>query len=312
MSTSASGGPPPLSGDGSGSPWARGSAGDVVAGDVVAGDVVAGDVAAPSGPVRPELPDVPVPPRTNSRTLLWFGIAGAGALAAGIVVILALASTGFFGADDRAGVGPLGPLPPKASKPPLATLCPPPRQDAETTEPVPPPDGPRVTDAAAGITYAQLGAPWKAWDKSTWSDGTLGVVFRQGYYIVTENYPGGEYLASVLSGSVPAAFGDSLTLDLDCAGRQVSDDVRNSYYPVPNKKEQVRDERRTLGGRPAWVSTFHLTFEADGLQARGETVAVVLVDVGRQDAAVLYLSIPDTHRQLVGDIEKVVASVRPL
>jgi hypothetical protein len=92
----------------------------------------------------------------------------------------------------------------------------------------------------------------------------------------------------------------------------VSDDVRNAYYPEPNVKEQVRSERTTLGGRPAWVSTFHLSFRADGLKARGESVAVVLLDVGRQDAAVLYLSIPDTHKQFSKDIDRVIASVRPL
>jgi hypothetical protein len=176
----------------------------------------------------------------------------------------------------------------------------------------PPPAGPRITDRDAGISYSQLPAPWQAWDRGPWQEGTLGVVFRQGYYFVTETYAEGQYLASVLSGKVPATVGDSLSLDLQCAGRQVAEDVRNSYYPRPNEKEQTRSERTTVGGRPAWVSTFHLTFEAEGLEARGETVAVVLVDVGRPDAAVLYLSIPDTHQQFNPSIEKVVESIRPL
>jgi hypothetical protein len=292
MSTSASGGPPAPSGDGQGSPWAHSSGFE-------------GTPQVPAG--RPPVP------RGNSRTLLWVGIAGAGALVAGVVVILVLVTTGFFGGDgQRSGIGPFSPLPPKQSKPPLAQLCPPPSAEADGGEVVPAPDGPRILDADAGISYTQLGAPFKAWDQLPWRGGTLGVVFNQGYYFVTETYPEGDYLASVLSGKVPAAFGDSLSLDLECAGRQVSDDVRNAYYPEPNVKEQVRSERTTLGGRPAWVSTFHLSFRADGLKARGESVAVVLLDVGRQDAAVLYLSIPDTHKQFSKDIDRVIASVRPL
>ncbi len=261
--------------------------------------------------MEPEAEDrAPPPPDGKPRTLLWFGLAAGGALAAGIAVILVLVSTGFFGGSTRSGVGPFGGIQPPASRPPLARLCPPPSGS---------PEAQRVgagTARAAGDRpqrrhlLPQLPTPWKAWDRGPWTRGTLGVEFEQGYYFVTENYSGGTYLASVLSGKVPATVGDSLSLDLECAGRQVSEDVRNSYYPLPNAKEQTRSEQTTLGGRPAWVSTFHLTFQADGLKARGETVSVVLVDVGRPDAAVLYISIPDTHEELTPQIETIISSVR--
>jgi hypothetical protein len=234
-------------------------------------------------------------------------------LVIGVVVLLVMAANGLF-TGSRPGVGPFGESTSQA-KPPLAKACPPASAAPGETprgEAAPPPSGPRLSDPDAGISYVQLPAPWKPWDQGVWNQGTLGVEFERGYYIVTETYSGGEYLASVLSGKVPATVGDSLTLNLECAGRQVADDVRNSYYPRPNAKEQVRDQRTTLGGRPAWVSVFHLTFQAEGLTARGELVAVVLIDVGRPDAAVLYVSIPDTHKQFDPEIEKIIASVRPL
>jgi hypothetical protein len=302
MSISTSGGPSVPAGDGRGSPWARASAGDATTGQPLAGAGVDDDDPDEGGPP----PTAP----SSSRTLLWFGVAAGGALVAGVVVILVLVTTGFFGGSTRSGVGPFGALPAEPSRPPLARLCPPPSDTAPAGESVPVPEGPRVTDVDAGISYTQLGAPWKPWDRGTWKDGTLGVEFKQGYYIVTETYSEGQYLASVISGKVPATVGDSLSLDLECAGRQVAEDVRNSYYPRPNEKEQTRNERITVGGRPAWVSTFHLTFQATGLQARGETVAVVLVDVGRPDAGVLYISIPDTHQQLKPEIDKIIASIR--
>jgi hypothetical protein len=254
----------------------------------------------------------PAPPAVKPRTLLWFGLAGGGALVAGIAVILVLVSTGFFGGSTRSGVGPFGGIQPGPSRPPLARLCPPPSGSPQPRPSVAVPPGARVNDTDAGISYLRLGAPWTTWDRGAWTRGTLGVEFRQGYYFVTETYSGGTYLATILSGKVPATVGDSLSLDLECAGRQVAEDVRNAYYPLPNKKEQTRSEPTSLGGRPAWVSTFHLTFQADGLKARGETVAVVLVDVGRPDAAVLYLSIPDTHEQLKPEIDKIISSVRRL
>lgn len=243
------------------------------------------------------------------RTLLGFGIAAGVTLVLGLVVVIVLASTGFFASPER-------PFPlagdPEPARPPLAELCPPPSGAPSPNGPAGPPvPGPRVVDPDAGISYLRLDAPFLPWDQGTWGSGTLGVRFRTGYYLVTETYVGGEYLASVLSGKVPATVGDSLTLNLECAGRQVAEDVRRAYYPQPNVKRQVRDQRVMLGGRPAWVSTFHLEFSAEGLQARGEQVAVVLVDVGRPAAAVLYISIPDTHRQYDPQIDRIIASVAP-
>jgi len=249
----------------------------------------------------------------NRRALLRIG-GGAGALLAlGLVVLVVLSSFGTLGGGERGGLGPLGGSPdPQPSKPPLAQLCPPPSvAPPEGGAAAPAPPGPRVVDASSGISYAAQPSPWRSWDRGTWSGGDLGVEYRTGYYIVTEPGYSGGYLASVLSGKVPATVGDSLDLDLKCTGRQVAEDARRSFYPQPNTKEQVRDEQVVLGGRPAWVSTFRLRFDQPGLVAKSELVAVVLIDVGRPDAAVLYLSIPETHRQYDPVVAQVIASVRP-
>jgi hypothetical protein len=226
------------------------------------------------------------------------------------VVVLALAlsgptSSGKPAPGDRAAA-------PSPSVPPLALLCPPPPGAAGPGRAPAPPAGPRVVDDVAGISYAAQPAPWQPWDRGPWSGGDLGVEFRTGYYFVTEQYAKGEYLASVLSGAVPATVNDGLSLDLECTGRQVAEDVRRSFYPEPNTKEVLRDERTTLGGRPAWVSVFRLSFQEPTLSARSELAAVVLVDVGRPTAAVLYLSIPETHKQYEPMVDQVIASVRPL
>ncbi|TQS42323.1 hypothetical protein [Cryptosporangium phraense] len=260
---------------------------------------------------RPAPAPPPPPPPSSSGTLRWL-VGGGVALVLVLVVVLVLALTGVFRGDRSSLFGPFAGGDPEPSKPPLAQLCPPASDDppppgGEQPAPV---EGPRIDDRDSGISYLRLGDPWLLWDRGAWSQGTLGVDFQTGYYFVTETYSQGDYLASVLSGKVPATVGDSLTLNLPCAGRQVAEDVRRAYYPQPNVKEQTRDEQVVVGGRPAWVSTFHLTFSANGLEARGEQVAVVLVDVGRPDAAVLYISIPDTHKQLDPEIDKVIASIQ--
>jgi hypothetical protein len=257
------------------------------------------------GSAPPAVPEAdPARPRdTQRRMLMWFG-GGAGAiLVLGVVILVALAMTGNGPLVDR----PSGPT---DYAPPLAKACPPP-SDARNLPPAPaPPPGPRTVDRDAGISYAEQGDPWIPWDR-VWDAGDLHVRYGVGQHIVTEIYGGGEYHASILSGSVPTAENDALSLDLKCTGHQVLGDVRASYYPQPNSIEQMRDEVTTLGGRPAWVAKFRLHFHAAGLRATSELVGIALIDVGRPNAAILYVSIPDTHSQFDGLVDAELNSVRP-
>jgi hypothetical protein len=60
------------------------------------------------------------------------------------------------------------------------------------------------------------------------------------------------------------------------------------------------------------VSKFRLHFAAAGLEAKDELSAVAVIDVGKPTAAVLYVSIPGTHRQFDYVVDEVLASARPL
>jgi hypothetical protein len=278
----------------------------------------AGVPPVPTGPLAGGAPgirsggparwDPGVSPAPRSRRTLWWLLSGAGVVVLVVVVALVVwLLPRITGPVVSTGADPT------QSGPPLAALCPPPSGPPRPAGPAPaPPAGPRVEDPVAGISYAAQPRPWRAWDQEPWSHGTLGVEFRTGYFFVTERYAKGQYLASVLSGAVPATVNDGLTLDLECAGKQVAEDVRTSYYPVPNRKQVLRDEATTVGGRPAWVSVFRLSFREPTLTARSELVGVVVVDVGRPTAAVLYLSIPGTHRQYEPVVSRVISSVRPL
>jgi hypothetical protein len=257
-----------------------------------------------NGPAEP--PDLA---RRNRLMLRWFGGVAAAVVAVGLAVVLGMTMTG------NAGAGLLSRHadPPPDTRPHLAKLCPPPSTDPrrESAEPPPAPPGPRTVDAESGISYRAYGAPWEPWDQ-IWNAGTLHVVYKIGQHIVTEPGPRGEgYHASILSGSVPAAANDALVLDLKCTGHQVAADVRAEYYFQPTTIEMIRDEQATLGGRPAWVTKFRLHFSQVGLTATDELVGVALIDVGRPEAAILYVSIPGTHRQFDHVVDEVLDSVRP-
>jgi hypothetical protein len=239
--------------------------------------------------------------------MIFAGLAGA-ILAVGLTVILVvtLSTDGSPFRDRTSG--------PTDVRPPLAQACPAPTGSpsaAPTQAPGPasPDIGRRTVDQQAGISYRAYGPPWVPWT-DVWRAGTLEVPYRVGQHFVTEQYSGGSYHASILSAAVPAANNDAMTLDIECVGRQVAADVRAEYYPQPNTMDQIRDELTTLGGRPAWVSEFRLHFKAAGLTATEELSAVAVIDVGRTTAAVLYVSIPGTHKQWDYVVRDVLNSVR--
>jgi hypothetical protein len=243
--------------------------------------------------------------------LIFGGVAG-GILAVGLTIILIMA---FSGSSDPFGSGKAEA--PTDVRPPLAQMCPAPTV-APSDPPAPgpsaapsAPDGPRTVDEEAGISYRAYGAPWVPWD-TVWRAGTLEVPYKVGQHFVTEEYSAGQYHASILSAAVPAADNDAVTLNLECVGRQVAADVRAEYYPQPNTMDPLRDGLTTLGGRPAYVAEFRLHFAAAGLQAKDELSAVAVIDVGKPTAAVLYVSIPGTHKQFDYVIDDVLKSVRPL
>jgi hypothetical protein len=265
----------------------------------------------------------PVGRRARPTALWWYAGAAAALVAIGLVVVLVLVLNGSLGSGHGLLAG--GPGQPDV-RPPLARLCPPPTGDigpsptdgasgaagqggAGQGGAAAEPAGARTVDPQAGISYRAYGPPWQTWPYS-WRMGTLEVPYRVGQYFVTETYAAGDYLASILSGAVPATVNDGVSIDIECTGRQVAADARASYYPQPNTMDLIRDERTTLGGRPAWVTEFRLHFHEQGLTATDELAAVALIDVGRPTAAVLYVSIPGTHREWDHAVDEVLSSVR--
>ncbi|WP_415648486.1 hypothetical protein [Stackebrandtia soli] len=244
------------------------------------------------------------------RMLMLFGLAGGAIVVIGLIVVLVMSSTGGI-PGDTPGAAPG----PNESLPPLAQACPPPTSEPPGTGENPStPDGERTVDQASGISYRAYGDPWMPWTQ-TWNGGDLQVEYRTGQYFVTETYGDDaypqEYLASILSGSVRASVNDGTQLDLECVSQQVVADVRLNYYPDSNEIETLRDEYIALGGLPAWVRVFRLSFSEPGLEATDELVGVALINVGKAEAAVLYVSIPGTHSEYDPIIDEVFESVRP-
>jgi hypothetical protein len=248
------------------------------------------------------------PVQRNKMLLRWFGGAAALVVLFGVIATMIMVLG-----------GPGAPLPrvfddqpaPPDTRPNAIKNCPPPSSYPDPQPPPPTPPGPRTVDDESGVSYRAYGAPWEPWPM-VWTGGTLRVQYKVGQHFVTERYSGGDYHASVLSASIPATNNDALAVDLRCTGRVVAADVRQQYYPNPNRIEQIEEKETRLGGRPAWVTKFRLHFSKADLDAKSELVGLALIDVGRPEAAIVYISIPDTHRQYDPVVDEVLDSVRPV
>lgn len=202
-------------------------------------------------------------------------------------------------------------------RPPLEQLCAntepsKPDKHAPKTAPL---VGPRIADTQAHISYAEQGPPFRLWDRGTWGQigGGLGETFSTGQYFVTQaNTPDNSpYMATILSGTVPATYGDDPHPNIECAARVIADDVRASYYPQPNTRKPLTAKKMTISGDPAYFLEFHLAFDQPGYNAKGELVAICVIDVPDSNkAAALYVSIPDTHRQYDKIVQPLISSIR--
>jgi hypothetical protein len=173
-----------------------------------------------------------------------------------------------------------------------------------------PPGTVEVVDREAGISYPFLGAGWHEWDLTPLAETTA----TAGEYFTTQPQvpDGGEFIASCVSGPVAADAGWTGPASLTTTAHTLAGSLRSHYYPAPNDLRGVRDEARTVDGHAAWLYEYELSWTVPGYDSTGEKAAVLLVDVGRPAPALLWISIPDTHAELYGDIDTVLAGVHVL
>ena len=219
--------------------------------------------------------------RSRRRPLLI----GLGALDVVLVLLLVAIAMGDDGPDDPPVAG--------STSQPTSTF---------------PPGTVRVFDEAAGISYPFLGDGWFEWDRGPQFETTETA---GQYFITQEDLPDGfdVFIAQCTSGPLAPDYGYAGAGSLQSTVTAVADSVRVLHYPGPNERAVRRDEARTVDGAPAHLIEFQLSWDVEGYEATGERAALLLVDVGRAQPALLYLSIPNTHAELYGVIDQVLASV---
>ncbi|WP_040338374.1 DUF2510 domain-containing protein [Candidatus Blastococcus massiliensis] len=262
------------------------------------------DVATPAGPgvavqsspvFTPQPPPAPEPApwasgppsgRDRSSRSAWII---AGVLGVVVAVVLALVLVNGGGDDVVA-----------------ERNAPPPTSGQQPSGPTFAPGTVRIIDESAGIAYPYLGTGWLEFDRPFLVETTT--VAGQ-YFTTQEDTPAGEFIAQVTSGPVIDGYGWSGPGSLSTTVAALAESVRFNYYPRPNEQRILRDEALTVDGRAAHLLEFQLAWDVEGYDASGERAALLLIDVGRSRPALLYMSIPNTHAELYGVIDRLIEAV---
>jgi len=172
--------------------------------------------------------------------------------------------------------------------------------------PTRPPGQTRIVDEEAGVAYPYLGAYWLEFVTEV-----AETTSTAGQYIVTqEQVPtGGQFIAQVTSGPLRSEFGYAGPTSFASTITAVQASVRANYYPAPNTIETLRDEAITVDGAAAYLLEFNLAWDVAGYDSTGERAALILIETGRPAPALMYVSIPNTHAELYGIVDRVIAEI---
>lgn len=246
-------------------------------------------VLAPPAPLTTSPVAPPVPPGTGNRTP-WI-------VAVSLLVLVAVVGAALF--LGRSG-----------SDTPVADPAVPSGQPLPQAGPTFAPGTVRIVDDVSGISYPFLGNGWFEW--ALWDQQETTETAGQ-YFTTQEVTPDGTtFISQCSSGPLADGYGWAGPSTLQSTLATVADSVRLNYYPGPNERKVLREEDRTVDGRAARLYEFQLSWDVPGYDASGERAALLLIDVGRPAPALLYISIPNTHAELYGVIDRVLESVEVL
>ncbi|MEV7965655.1 hypothetical protein AB0O34_06675 [Sphaerisporangium sp. NPDC088356] len=166
-----------------------------------------------------------------------------------------------------------------------------------------------LTDKASAISVARLGGPWRLDLRSQHVQTTYGFMTRQ-YVAAGSDAAGTPQFAQVMTGplakSLATKYSADKPEDLTPVISSVAFAARNKFFPAGNKVAKTAEQRLAVGGRPARVVAYQI------LSGGAKTTLVVgAVSTGADLPVIVYMSVPDSKKELLPDINTVFASIRP-
>jgi uncharacterized protein DUF2510 len=226
--------------------------------------------------------------RRNKIRLIW-------ALALGTA--LAMLITGVL-------VGVLGSSPPPRSTPAAAATRPATHRATATPSASDTPSttattGTPVSDAASGLSYALLAAPWQPGCPGTMNNAVFS--WSAGENAVAGTVPaagGSPWYASACSGLLPQQYAYTGVQDLPQTAMNLVNAFDPAYFgALPHVRSTTEHNPLQVSGHAGWIVEFGMTYQtaaSQGLAWQSQLGAVVVVDRGTgQPPAVLYVTVPN-------------------
>ncbi len=168
----------------------------------------------------------------------------------------------------------------------------------------------RVSDPRAGLSYPKFGQPW-ALAPRTSPMAELG--FNVSQFAVTEKAAGrpkrwARLMSAQLGGAEKGAYTGP------GSERETATLAASSYearmYGFRHRKKLLASQPLEVGGHKGWLVGYYLTYNRPGSQATGDVVAVAVMNTGKPEPGVLFMSVPNTNRKLWPDVNYVVRQLR--
>ncbi|OLT18503.1 hypothetical protein BJF79_17295 [Actinomadura sp. CNU-125] len=167
----------------------------------------------------------------------------------------------------------------------------------------------RVNDDMSGLSYPRFGEPWQVPTKKN----KLGTPGWSGQQIVVTERSGdqlwyGQLLTGTLIPSLHGAYSGPDSVK-NVAGL-AAEGYLAQYYGFQEAKKPLASQALDVDGRKGWLVASYLTYERAGVRATGEIVATAVIDTGRDAPAVVFASMPDTHKKLWPDLNRFLAGLK--
>ncbi|WP_026313373.1 hypothetical protein [Actinomadura flavalba] len=242
-------------------------------------------------------------PAGRSRVLLYGGV--------GVLVVALAAAGGVYYLKNRDTPVPED----KATHRPAAVAEDEPQVELPPDKPlrtfagVPSRAAGRVDDAHSGLSYPRFGKPWQVPTKQN----KLGVAGWSGQQIVVTEKRGGQlWFGQLLTGTLHPTLGaaykgpESVKPVAALAMRS----FEQTQYAFPHKTTPLASQELTVQGRAGWLIASYLNYKRPPFKATGEVVLTAVVDTGKAAPAVVFASMPNTHRKHWPDLNRFVSQLR--
>ncbi|MER5321872.1 hypothetical protein ABT003_21295, partial [Streptosporangium roseum] len=162
-----------------------------------------------------------------------------------------------------------------------------------------------LTDQAAAISVAKLGAPWRQ-DQRPAVPTTYGFTTRQ-YVPAGPDSTGKTQFAQVMSGPLSPRLKSKYTSPGNLAPviNAVASSGRKKFFPEDNSARKTAQQTLNVNGLRGQLSAYEITSGTSKT-----TMVVAALSTGADLPAIVYMSVPDSKKELLPDINTVFKSIR--